>query len=502
MRIVELIKGLAPSAVSGPGDTSVSGLHYDSRQVRPGGLFFALPGAHADGRDFIPAALANGAVAVVAEGPLSLPDHVAGIVVANARKAMAMAAHRFFDYPLRGIKVVGITGTNGKTTVCYQLESIFRAAGKRPAVLGTVNYRFGEMVHEAPHTTPESVDILALIAAFRRAGADTVIMEISSHGLDQHRVEGFLFDVAAFTNLTPEHLDYHRDMNSYFAAKRRLFSDFVKPGGGMVFNIDDPYGLRLALAMKESTTCGFSSDAALRPAEIHSSFSGTEGVLVTPQGPLQVCSRLFGSYNVSNLMVAAATALAAGLPVAAVEEGIRTAPQVPGRLERVDNDRGAVILVDYAHTAEGLQSVLKALREMAPPRLITVFGCGGDRDRSKRPRMGKVVAQWSDLVILTSDNPRSEDPLAILEEIKEGIRPLGRKERSPEEYRHQPAGAFTSLPERRAAIAYAVYLAAAGDVLLVAGKGHEDYQIIGAKRLHFDDREELRKALREDMGGS
>ncbi|NLC69849.1 MAG: UDP-N-acetylmuramoyl-L-alanyl-D-glutamate--2,6-diaminopimelate ligase [Desulfuromonadaceae bacterium] len=502
MRIAELTKSLAPVAVTGPGDLEVSGLYYDSRQVRPGGLFFALPGTCADGCQFVPAALANGAVAVVAERPLSLPDHVAGIVVANARKAMAVAALRFYEDPLQGMTVVGVTGTNGKTTVCYQLEAIFRAAGRRPAVLGTVNYRFENTVHPAPHTTPESVDLLGLIAGFRRDGADTVIMEVSSHGLEQHRVEGFLFDVAAFTNLTPEHLDYHGDMKRYFAAKRRLFSDFVGAGGRRVINVDDPYGLRLALEMKGALTCGGTSEAAVRAGEIHSSFSGTEGVLITPQGPIHLCSRLFGSYNLSNLMVAAAAALAAGLPVAAVEEGIRNAPQVPGRLEMVDNDRGAVILVDYAHTAEGLQSVLRALKEMAPVRLVTAFGCGGDRDRSKRPRMGQVVGQLSDLVILTSDNPRSEDPLAILEQIKGGVRPTGRVERSPEEYRRNPGGGFTVLPERREAIAYAVSLLAPGDVLLVAGKGHEDYQIIGGRRLHFDDREEIRNALRNDMGDS
>jgi UDP-N-acetylmuramoyl-L-alanyl-D-glutamate--2,6-diaminopimelate ligase len=496
MRVAELTKSLVSAAVSGPGEVEVSGLYYDSRRVRPGGLFFALPGAYADGCDFVPQALANGAVAVVSERALALPDHVAGILVANARKAMAVTAMRFFDYPLQGMTLIGVTGTNGKTTVCYQLEAMFRAAGRRPAVLGTVNYRFGEKVLPAPHTTPESIDLLSMLAAFRRDGADAVIMEVSSQGLDQDRVDGFLFDVAAFTNLSPEHLDYHHDMKGYFAVKRRLFTDFVKAQGVRVVNIDDPYGLRLALEMKGALTCGATDEAAVRPAELHSSFSGTEGVLVTPQGPLHLCSRLFGSYNLSNLMVAAAAGLAAGIPPEAVETGIRTAPQVPGRLETVDNDRGAVILVDYAHTAGGLLAVLKALKEMAPLRLITVFGCGGDRDRSKRPRMGEVAARLSDLVILTSDNPRSEDPLAIIEEIRAGIRPLGLQERTPEEYRYRPAGGFTVLPERRQAIAYAVSLLVPGDVLLVAGKGHEDYQLIGAQRLHFDDREEIRTALR------
>jgi len=502
MRIAELTKCLSPVAVTGPGDAVVTGLYYDSRRVGPGGIFFALPGSRIDGRDFIPAALAAGAVAVVSEQAVSLPDHVAGIVVENARKAMAHAALRFFNYPLRGMTVIGVTGTNGKTTVCYQLESIFAASGRQPAVLGTVNYRFGKRVHPAPHTTPESVDLLGLIADFRREGADTVIMEVSSHGLDQYRVEGFLFDVAVFTNLTPEHLDYHRDMKAYFAAKRRLFSTLLRNGGAGVINIDDPFGLRLALEMKEAVTFGANLEALIRPGEIRTSFSGTEGVLATPRGPLFISSPLFGAYNLANIMAAAGAALAAGLPVAAVEEGISAAGQVPGRLESIDNNRGAVILVDYAHTAEGLLSVLTALKEMAPPRLLTVFGCGGDRDRGKRPRMGHVAAKLSDLLVLTSDNPRGEDPLAILEEIKAGIRLLSREERSPEEYRFHPSGAFTSLPDRREAIAYAISLLVPGDVLLVAGKGHEDYQIVGGKRLHFDDREEIRKALHNRMGES
>ncbi|MBQ6669978.1 MAG: UDP-N-acetylmuramoyl-L-alanyl-D-glutamate--2,6-diaminopimelate ligase [Deltaproteobacteria bacterium] len=498
MRINELIEAMKPVTVSGPSDVKVDGLFYDSRKVLPGGVFFALPGAKGDGCDYVDEALKRGAAAVVSERMLKLPPSVVGVVAKNARHAMAMAALQFFGHPLRDMMVIGVTGTNGKTTISYHLEAVLRAAGRKPAVLGTINYRYGDCIHTASHTTPESIDLLAMIAEFKRLGADSIVMEVSSHGLDQHRIDGFEFDVAAFTNLSPEHLDYHHDMESYFQVKKRLFTDFIKEGGHAAINVDDAYGARLAgEVVADTLTCG--KQGMVRPGAVESSFDGIRGTLETPRGTMKLESRLFGSYNLSNLMVTTAVALAAGLPLDAVSEGIRTAYQVPGRLEKVENSLGATVVVDYAHTPDGLRSVLTALRELRPARVLAVFGCGGDRDRSKRPLMGEAVAQLADLVILTSDNPRSEDPLAILEEIKAGVVPLGRVEKTPEAYANDPQNGFVALPDRREAIRYAISLVQEGDVLLIAGKGHEDYQIVGSKRLHFDDREEACAALQERM---
>ena len=474
----------------------VTGICYDSRKVRPGDAFFALRGALADGHDFVATAVENGAQAIFMERDIPLPDNVAGIVVADTRKAMARAANTLFGHPAADMTLIGVTGTNGKTTVCYQLEAVFRAAGRKPAVLGTVNYRFGEMVHPAPNTTPESADLIRMMAEFRAAGADTVIMEVSSHGLDQHRIDGLLFDVGVFTNLSPEHLDYHQDMESYFAVKKRFFTEFIKPEAGMaVVNIDDPFGMRLVKELERVLSCSRSPGADIHLGEVTTAFTGTDGLVFCPQGSLHLTSRMFGSFNISNLMVTAGAALAAGIELPVIERGLAGAPQVPGRLEPVENDREAFILVDYAHTADALKNVLTALKELNPPRLLTLFGCGGDRDRAKRPEMGAIAARLADIVILTSDNPRSEKPAAILEEIRAGIQTSIMREFTRAEGKMVGRKGFTTIIDRREAIRYAVSLLVPGDVLLVAGKGHEDYQIIGNRRFAFKDKDEIILAL-------
>lgn len=500
------LSGLIPATLirhrSGPADCAVETLAYDSRRVEPGAAFFALRGAMADGHDFVPQALAAGAAAVVSEVPLALPDAVAGVVVDDARLALALAAAAFYAVPPAGMPVVGITGTNGKTTVSYLVEAQLRAAGRTPAVFGTVNYRCGEQVLPASHTTPESLDLARQMADFCAAGADALVLEVSSHALAQHRVDGLRFDVGVFTNLTPEHLDYHGDMEAYFAGKRRLFSELLAPATGQaVVNLDDPYGVRLAAELPGAIGCSARSGVGdVAPLELNVDLQGIHGTLATPAGELRVDSPLLGPFNVQNLVCAAGAGLALGLDRRQIASGLSACPTVPGRLERVANEIGALVLVDYAHTGDALEKVLAAVAALAPRRIVTVFGCGGDRDRGKRPVMGAVAARTSDLVIMTSDNPRSEDPLAILAEIRPGVQSITARELDAGAARRGEKG-FLTIADRREAIAFAVSLLQPGDLLLVAGKGHEDYQIVGRQRFHFDDREELAKALRQREAG-
>jgi UDP-N-acetylmuramoyl-L-alanyl-D-glutamate--2,6-diaminopimelate ligase len=496
MKISALLKRISTRRFAGAPDTEITSLYYDSRRVSPGAAFFAVRGSVVDGHRFIDDALIRGAAAIFMEEERELPAGVAAVVVDNARLAMALAAAEFFGDPTTVMPTIGVTGTNGKTTVTYLLESVLRVAGRHPAVLGTVNYRCGDSQLPAPHTTPESVDLLQAVAGFRDQGADSLVMEVSSHALDQQRVAGVRFAVGVFTNLTPEHLDYHGDMETYFASKRRLFTELLPAAGGRaVINIDDVYGARLAAELPGSLTCGLTAEALVRPREVRLSLSGIEGIIETPAGPFVLRSPLLGNFNLQNLLCAAGAGLALGLAPATIAEGLATATLVPGRLERVDNDREALVLVDYAHTGDALEKVLTTLRELSPRRIITVFGCGGDRDRRKRPIMGEVTARLSTLAVLTSDNPRTEDPLAILGEVRQGALRVHPREWSRQEAQAMAGSGFVVIPDRREAIGFAVSLLGPGDLLLVAGKGHEDYQIIGRERRHFDDREELRHAL-------
>ncbi len=495
MKVSHLTRHLSLQALGGP-DPEITGLYYDSRRVQPGGLFFALRGAKADGHQFIDQAVANGAAAVIMEEARPLPSSVAGFVAANGREAMARVAAAFYGDPTAAMKTVGVTGTNGKTTTTFLIESILRTAGLHPAVVGTISYRFGSRQLPSEHTTPESVDLLATLAAFGREGADALVMEASSHALEQFRVDGVRFDVGVFTNLTPEHLDYHGTMEQYFASKRRLFSELLPAAGGRgVINIDDPYGAQLSGEFPSALTCGTAAGAAVRAVEARLSMAGIEARVVTPAGDFELRSGLLGDYNLHNLLCAAGAGIALGLSPQTVAAGLAAAPQVPGRLERIDNDRGALVLVDYAHTGDALEKVLQTLAGLSPARIITVFGCGGDRDRTKRPVMGEIAARFSDLAVVTSDNPRTEDPLAIIAEVEGGVRRRFPHPWTEPEAVTIPGKGFVTVPDRRSAIQLAVRALGPGDLLLVAGKGHEDYQIIGRERIHFDDREELRRAL-------
>ncbi|HEY6008385.1 MAG TPA: UDP-N-acetylmuramoyl-L-alanyl-D-glutamate--2,6-diaminopimelate ligase [Geobacteraceae bacterium] len=507
MQLRELLQSIAPLNVSGTSELEIQDLCYDSRQARPGGLFFALRGAAVDGHRFLAAAVEAGATAVVVEDDSTVPAGVTCVTVADSRLAMSLMAAAFYGEPTARVPLVGITGTNGKTTTTYIVEAILEAAGIPAAVLGTVSYRFRDRTIPAPHTTPESVELQRILRQLVAEGARGVVMEVSSHALEQRRVDGCRFDVGVFTNLTRDHLDYHRDMENYLTSKLRLFSELLRPDATKarrcsVVNSDDPYAERfVAGSAAPVLTYGLGSGAQVTAREIDFSVDGIGALLVTPLGEVPFRSQLLGRFNLANILAAAAAGVALELPLAAIRAGIEGHHNVPGRLERVANNRGITLLVDYAHTGDALENVLRTLKELATARIITVFGCGGDRDRGKRPIMGEVAGRYSDLAVITSDNPRTEDPRAILAEVRSGILPLGLREYDAAEIgRDGSAGAdkgFVVVENRREAIRLAVRAARPGDVVLLAGKGHEDYQIIGREKHHFDDREEAAAACRE-----
>ncbi len=505
MFLSRLVKSIpAPVLTSGGADPEIRELCYDSRSVRPGSLFFALRGAAVDGHSYIARAIEAGAAGLVIEDDTGIAAAIPYVKVQDARLAMSLMAAAFYGDPTSRVPMIGITGTNGKTTTTYLIESIMAKAGFPAAVLGTINYRFGETTIPAPHTTPESVDLQKILRQLVDQGARAVVMEVSSHSLEQHRVDGCRFDVGIFTNLTRDHLDYHHDMESYLASKQRFFSqllapDQVKPVRHAVVNMDDPAGRRIADASAcRVVTYGIVSGTDVSAREVVFSTTGISGILVTPTGEAGFSSRLVGRFNLYNILGAAAAAHALGVPLDAIRAGIETHGKVEGRLEPVENGRGITILVDYAHTGDALENVLKTIRELASGRIITVFGCGGDRDRGKRPIMGEIAGRYSDLAIITSDNPRTEDPKDIINEIRAGIEPLNLREYALVELVGGFDGkGFCSVASRREAIRLGVSLAKQGDILLIAGKGHEDYQIIGKEKFHFDDREEAEMACRE-----
>jgi UDP-N-acetylmuramoyl-L-alanyl-D-glutamate--2,6-diaminopimelate ligase len=504
MQLATLLHAVTPLKVNGDPEQEIQGLYYDSRQVEPGGLFFALRGMAVDGHRFIASALKAGAVAVVVEEESAVPVGVTAVIVADARRAMALMAAVFYGKPTDSLPLIGITGTNGKTTTTYLIEAILEEAGMPAAVLGTISYRFRKQVFPAPHTTPESVDLQKTLRELVVAGARAIVMEVSSHALEQQRVAGCSFDVGIFTNLTRDHLDYHLSMEAYLACKLKLFSellvpDLITPRRRAVINRDDPYGPAfVAAASCPVISYGLGEGADVSAQELCFSVEGISGLLTSPAGRVSFRSPMLGRFNLYNILAAAAAGVALGLPLEAIRRGIAGHKSVPGRLERVDNKRGVVLLVDYAHTGDALENVLRTLREIATTRIITVFGCGGDRDQGKRPIMGRIAAELSDLAIVTSDNPRSEEPAAILDQIKEGITPLGIPEYRLEDLPGAFGGkGFVMCEPRREAIRLAARVACPGDIVLMAGKGHEDYQIIGGVKHHFDDREEAAAAFSE-----
>ncbi|MEJ5329729.1 MAG: UDP-N-acetylmuramoyl-L-alanyl-D-glutamate--2,6-diaminopimelate ligase [Desulfobaccales bacterium] len=496
----QLLEGLEGCRVRGDASLPVPGIAYHSREVVPGGMFVAIRGLTTDGRLYVPAALEQGARIVVSDRELSVPEGITLVQVPDARLALAHLSAAFYGHPSRELTLIGITGTNGKTTTAYLLEAILTAAGHRVGVLGTVNYRLGERRWPAPVTTPESLDLNRYLREMRQAEATHAVMEVSSHALDLKRVDRVAFDAAIFTNLSQDHLDYHRDLESYFQAKSRLFLEILGDGGprGLaVLSVDDPWVRRLWPRVPGPVlTCGRHFEAQVRPVWTDFRQDGLTARLTTPWGELTLQSRLVGPFNLANILAATAAALGLGVAPEAVAAGVARLPGVPGRLERFGPPAGPHIFVDYAHTPDALASVLAALTTLGFGRIITVFGCGGDRDRSKRPLMGQAAAEASRLVIVTTDNPRTEDPLGIIADIEAGLAEAGLKPLSLAAICRGEPG-YVVVPDRREAIRLAVRLAEPGEAVLVAGKGHEDYQIWGTRKIHFDDREEVCQALRE-----
>jgi len=488
MTLRDLLAGLNARSVTGKLDTEILGLAYDSRQVCPGYLFFAIRGTSLDGNRFIRDALGKGAAAVVsALGDEGAAPSVPWIQVEDERAAMAAIAGNFYGHPTKNLHLIGVTGTNGKTTTTYIVESILKAAGKPAAVLGTIEYRGPGFDSVAERTTPEAPDLEKLFRQVVDAGWQHAVMEVSSHAIQMKRVAGLQFEVAVFTNLSRDHLDFHGDMESYFQAKRKLFEGIngVKPRV-MVLNADDSrYEDLRTIDPLRAISYGMQVAADIYPVQHSFGWEATDAMFKTPIGELKVRTSLMGKANVYNVGAAIGVAVALGIPAQAIARGIEELRHVPGRFEIVSAGQPFRVIVDYAHTDDALEKVLKSAREITRGRLIVVFGCGGERDRTKRPVMGQVAARESDYAIITSDNPRGENPIAIIREIEEGIKSAN--------YRIEV--------DRRKAIRLALTEAMEGDTVLIAGKGHETYQTIGTTVHPFDDRLVAKELLDELNAG-
>lgn len=473
----------------------VSSVCYAAHQCKPGSLFVAIAGVVHDGHDYISQAIRHGARYIVHQKDIAVPEGVVALSVADSRRALGMIAKNFYRAPSAGLTLIGVTGTSGKTTICYLLESILKAAGFRTGVIGTVNYRYDDVVLPAPNTTPESLEMQKILREMADAGVTHVVCEVSSHALDLKRVDDCAFDVGIFTNLSPEHLDYHKDLEDYFQAKKRFFTEILpasKKTGvrKAVVNIDDPQGLRLLKEVKmRALTYGLEGDAQITARSDEISLDGISANIFLDGESVFVSSKLIGRFNLSNMLAAAAAASQVGVSPAHIGSGISSLSCVPGRMERVDSPSGIHVFVDYAHKPDALRKALESVAVLKQKRIITVFGCGGNRDRAKRPLMGQVATALSDLTIVTSDNPRQEAPEAIIAEIEAGI-DRGTIEKLGPEDDEMPLGvnSYMVIADRKAAIERAIAMACAGDIVLIAGKGHEDYQILKTGKIPFDDR--------------
>ena len=481
----ELVTGLRYEVLQGATTLSIAGVTSDSRQVKPGWAFVAIPGSQMDGHAFIAQALVQGATVVVVDRALDLTTTpVTCLLVPDTRQALALLAAAFFGHPSRQLRLIGVTGTNGKTTSTYLLEAVLQAHGLTTGVIGTITYRYAGHEQPADQTTPAAGDIQRLLREMVDDGVSYCTMEVSSHALVQHRVWGCQFAAALFTNLTQDHLDYHADMAAYFAAKARLFTMY-QPGVA-VLNVDDPAGKKLLYETPASViTYGFSPASDVGVEHLQMDVHGIGLTARIEQQSIRVDSRLSGRHNVYNILGVLATAKGLGLDLERTRQGIESLLAVPGRFERIDAGQPFSVWVDYAHTDDALRHVLQAARDIASARLIVVFGAGGDRDRGKRPRMGRVAAQYADIAVITSDNPRTEAPMDIIQAIERGFREVGQTSQ------------YHVIEDRALAIHEAIRQARVGDVIVIAGKGHETYQIIGHERFRLDDRQVAAQALQE-----
>ncbi|MCI3921034.1 UDP-N-acetylmuramoyl-L-alanyl-D-glutamate--2,6-diaminopimelate ligase [Paenibacillus sp. TRM 82003] len=490
MLLQELAALFLRSSIRGDASTVVTGLAVDSRRVGPGDLFLCIPGFTQDGHDYAASAFESGAAALVVERPL--PLDAPQLIVPSARYASAIIARHFFGDPSRSLRTIGVTGTNGKTTTASLIESILSAAGRETGLMGTIQVKIGGVSETSERTTADAVSLQRTLRRMVDAGAAYNVMEVSSHALDQGRAIGVDFRTAVFTNLTQDHLDYHGTMERYAAAKALFFSrlgNAAEPGERgrkfAVLNADDPVHAEFqAVTAAETITYGIDADADIRASDIRLTSKGTSMKVSTFAGDASFTVNMLGKFNVYNILGAIGATLAEGIPLSIITGALERLPQVEGRVERVEAGQPFTVLVDYAHTPDGLRNVLDTVNEFARGRVLTVFGCGGDRDRAKRPQMGRIAAERSDYTILTSDNPRSEDPEAILKEVEEGVLQAG-----------ADAGKYVVVADRKQAIQKAVEMAEPEDVVLIAGKGHETYQIIGGVTLPFDDRVVAREAI-------
>lgn len=481
MKLRELLRDVPVRATRGDLDAEITAVVADSRLAAPGALFVAIPGLKTDGAKFIEGAVAKGAVAVVAE---TAADATTAVEVDDARAALALIAANFYGRPADKLSIAGVTGTSGKTTTTKMIEAIFDAAGGPVGLIGTIEYRAGDERLMADRTTPDAVVLQQWFAKMADAGVRNAVMEVSSHALALKRTYGVHFAAAVFTNLSQDHFDFHKDFEDYFAAKRILFDQIDRTRKTAIVNIDDEYGRRLARELGDCVvTFGRGGDAAIHPIEPFTiDVRGLHGRVATPAGELAIDSRLLGAPNLYNWLGAVGAALAVGIDIPTIEAGIRNLAAVRGRFEYVESDGGPTVIVDYAHKPDALEKLLHAVRDLAGGRRVVVlFGCGGDRDRDKRPKMGEIAARLADQTILTSDNPRSEEPEAILDDIERGM----------------TAGAsYLRIADRREAIARTIEEAGEDEVIVIAGKGHEPYQVVGDQVIHFDDREEAELALK------
>ena len=494
MKLSQLIEGLNIITISGETSGEVSSLCFSADKCGAQSLFVAIPGLKNDGHDFIDEAISRGARCIVYEKDRKISSSVTAIKVPDSRRALGILSRNYFGHPSAGLTLIAVMGTNGKTTISYLLESIFKEAGLKCGVLGTVNYRYNDKVYDAPNTTPESYEMQRILRAMADDGVTHVVAEVSSHAVDLKRVDDCDFDLGIFTNLTRDHLDYHVTMENYYQAKKRFFAEIL-PGSRkvhsqkMVINADDEYGQRILQEISlPALTYGIERDCAIRSSVYDLSLNGITAEINLAGTRFPVTSPLIGKFNLYNILAAAGAAFILHIPAPVIKKGVESLSHVPGRLESVTSAEDFNVFVDYAHTDDALRRVLQNLSELKKNKIITVFGCGGNRDRGKRPLMGEAATRFSDLTIITSDNPRQEDPMDIISEIETGIDGREVKKNEPDNLKLNEGGRiYTVIPERKKAIEAAINAAGKADIVLIAGKGHEDYQILGTEKTPFDD---------------
>ncbi len=491
MRLSDTLNGIDYTLLRGDLEKEISGIYYDSRRLTPGSLFVCVSGLKTDGHLYINEAIKNGATAILAERKVETDETITFVLTNDSRKAMPFLAANFYKEPSRDMRVIGVTGTNGKTTTAHLLRAILEEADRKTGIMGTLYAKIDENEKILGHTTPEAFEIEEFMSMSREKDGEYIVMEVSSHALDLNRVDRIYFDAAIFTNLSQDHLDYHKDINNYKNAKLKLFRMLPeKPAAFSIINADDAFAADfLEAAGKNSFTYGISNDADFQARDVNVSLKGSSFTVKHAAGEFSVKMKLVGLFSVYNALAAISFALKEGIDQPIIKSALEKVQGVPGRFEQVDCGQDFTVIVDYAHTPDGLENILKTARDIVENRLITVFGCGGDRDRMKRPLMGEAAARYSDFCVVTSDNPRSEEPEAIIEDIIPG---LNKVENSR----------YAIIADRREAIRHAIYLGRKGDLIVIAGKGHENYQLIGGQILDFDDRKVAREFIEDKLQSS